>query len=113
MNVETGKQFFSQHKDTFLWPPQFTHAWITAENVNTVVLSAGASGEVDLLSMDIDGMDYWVWKALDCIKPRVVVCETHNIIPPDKSITVPYSPNFKIEIPDYHSASLTAMAKLA
>jgi hypothetical protein len=111
--VEKGKDFFSKHKDTFLWPPQFNHAWITAENVNKVVRDAGTSGEIDLLSLDIDGMDYWIWKALDCIEPRVVVCETHNVIGPDKPLTVPYDPNFKIQIPDYRSASLAAMAKLA
>jgi hypothetical protein len=57
-------------------------------------------------------MDYWIWKALDCIQPRVVVLEAHNIIGPDKSVTVPYDANFRIEIPDYCGASLAAMAKL-
>lgn len=112
-NVERGKQFFSRHKDTFLWPPRFDHAWITAENVNNILQDAGVSGEIDLLSVDIDGMDYWIWKALNCIEPRVVVCETHNAIGPDKSITAPYDPKFTITIPDYCSASLAAMSKLA
>jgi len=111
-NVETGKHFFSQERDTKLWPPRFTHAWVTAENVNTIIQKAGVSGQVDLLSLDIDGMDYWIWKALDCIEPIVVICEAHNVIGPDKSLTVPYDPNFKIQIPDYCGASLAAMAKL-
>ena len=112
-NVETGRQFFSQHPDTRLWPPQFVNAWITAENVNSIVQKEGISGKIDLLSLDMDGMDYWIWKALDCIEPRVVVCEAHNVIGPDKAITVPYDPNFKIQIPDYCGASLAAMNKLA
>jgi len=112
-NVEVGKQFFARHEDTFLWPPRFEQSWITAENVNDVVTSVGTHGDIDLLSLDIDGMDYWVWKALECIQPRVVVCETHNVIAPDKALTVPYSPDFRISIPDYHSASLAAMTKLA
>lgn len=111
-NVEIGNKFYLNNKDTFLWPPQFKNVWITAENVNSILKNAGVNGEIDLLSLDIDGMDYWVWKALDFIKPRVVVCETHGIIDATKSITVPYNPNFKIEIPDYHSASLAAMTKL-
>lgn len=113
LSVERGRAFFSGHKDTFLWPPRFSHSWITAENVNELIRNEGVSGEIDLFSLDIDGMDYWVWKALDCIQPRVVICETHNVIGPDSSLTVPYDPNFKIQIPDYHSASLAAMAKLA
>jgi hypothetical protein len=111
-NVQRGRRFFSEHKDTFLWPPKFNHAWITAENVNEVLKQSGAQGAVDLLSLDIDGMDYWVWKALDCIAPRVVVCETHNVIPPDLALTIPYDPAFAITIEDYHSASLAAMTKL-
>ena len=70
--------FFACHKDTFLWPPRFEQAWITAENVNKIFESVGMEGEVDLLSLDIDGMDYWVWKALDSIRARVVVRETHK-----------------------------------
>lgn len=112
-NVERGRKFFAEHKDTFLWPPRFRHSWITAENINDLIRNEGISGEIDLFSLDIDGMDYWVWKALECIQPRVVVCETHNIIGPERALTVPYDPNFRRKIPDYHSASLAAMSKLA
>jgi hypothetical protein len=58
-------------------------------------------------------MDYWIWKAIDCVRPRVVVCETHNIIPPELALTVPYDPKFRITTPGYHSASLAAMTSLA
>lgn len=111
--VRRGRRFFKRHNDTWLWPPKFTHAWITAENVNDVISAAGVSGEIDLLSIDVDGMDYWIWKAIDCIKPRVVLCETHNIMGPDDSLTAPYSPDFTITVPGYHSASLKAMTSLA
>jgi len=112
-NVAKGVQFYRDSRDTFLQPPSFTHAWITAENINDVISASGISGDVDLLSLDIDGMDYWVWKAIDCIRPRVVVCETHNVIGPNDALTVPYDPSFRITTPDYCSASLAAMAKLA
>jgi len=111
--VKKGRAYFASHKNTLLWPPLFTHAWITAENINEIIQNVGVSGEIDLLSLDLDGMDYWVWKAIDCIRPRVVVCETHNIIGPDEALTVPYDPNFVVKTPDYHSASLAAMSKLA
>jgi hypothetical protein len=111
-NVKDGKAFFSQHKDTFLYPPRFTKAWITAENVNDQIAESGASGPVDLLSIDIDGMDYWVWKAITVIEPQVVVCETHNSIPPDRALTVPYDPEYISESENYRGASLAAMCKL-
>lgn len=112
-NVARGVDYFHNAKDTSLYPPKFNHAWITAENVNDVIEKAGASGAIDLLSLDIDGMDYWVWKAIDRIRPRVVVCETHNIIGPHEALTIPYDAKFKLTTPDYHSASLAAMTRLA
>ncbi len=110
-NVRDGEAFFSQHKDTCLYPPRFTKAWITAENINDLITGSGMSGPIDLLSLDIDGMDYWVWKAITAIEPQVVVCETHNPIPPDKALTVPYDPQFVYDS-DYRGASLAAMCKL-
>jgi hypothetical protein len=112
-SVAQGVEYYRRARDTWLYPPKFSHAWITAENVNEVIRKAGVSGGIDLLSLDIDGMDYWAWKAIDCISPRVVVCETHGIIGPHDALTVPYDPDFKITTPDYHSASLAAMTALA
>src|SRR5258706_8618356 len=111
-NVQDGIRFFSNHKDTFFHPPRFTTAWITAENVNEKIAQSGMSGTIDLLSLDLDGMDYWVWKAISVIEPRVVVCETHNQIPPEKALTVPYNPEFVYESEDFRGASLAAMCKL-
>lgn len=111
-NVRDGNRFFANHKDTFLAPPRFTAAWVTAENVNELLERAGAVGPVDLLSLDIDGMDYWVWKAMAVIQPQVVVCEIHSQIPPDQALTVPYDPKFVYQSEDFRGASLAAMCKL-
>ena len=112
-NVSAGTRFFANNKDTFLHPPTFTQAWVTAENINDTLTSCGLSGEVDLLSLDIDGMDYWVWNALTAIEPRVVVCETHNVVPVDSALTVPYDPAFVCSSENYRGASLAAMCRLA
>ncbi len=111
-NVRRGNAFYAQNRDTFLHPPRFTQAWLTAENVNELLLKSGVSGSVDLLSLDIDGMDYWVWKAIEVIDPQVVVCEIHNLIPPELALTVPYAPEFVCESEFYRGASLAAMSKL-
>jgi hypothetical protein len=111
--VRSGQAFFAQHQDTFLYPPKFTRVWITAENVNELIRQSGAEGPIDLLSLDIDGMDYWVWKALTVVDPQVVVCETQNPVPPDKALTVPYDPEFVSKTDDHRGASLAAMCKLA
>lgn len=112
--VQQGIRFYGKHPDTFLYPPKFVCAQVTRENVNSLIQEAGLEGEVDLLSIDIDGNDYWIWEALDCIQPRVVIIETHVEFGA-KSIVVPYDPNYSYPgtHQDYHGASPIAMAKLA
>jgi len=51
--------------------------------------------DIGLLAIDVDGNDYWIWKAIECISPRVVVIEYQCIWGAEKSVTVPYSPDFK------------------
>jgi hypothetical protein len=43
---------------------------ITRENVNGLLQSHGFTGEIDLLSIDVDGVDYWVWEAITACKTR-------------------------------------------
>ncbi len=49
--------------------------FLTIENINSVIGEAGFRDELDLLSIDVDGNDYHLWKAIDIIQPRVVVIE--------------------------------------
>ncbi len=111
-----GQGFYANCRDTFIWPPTLVQSWITAANVNQVIRDNGVSGEVDLLSIDMDGVDYWIWKAIDCITPRVVVVEYQDILGPDRAVTVPYSPDFRAQwnqgTADYCGASLAAFVKL-
>jgi hypothetical protein len=94
-NTDTARQFYSKQQDTFLGGPKIVNAWITAENVNELIADNGCSGEVDLLTIDIDGVDYWLWKAIEVASPRVVVVETLPLWAADKSVTVPYAADFQ------------------
>jgi len=88
---------------------------VTAEQVNGTLEKFGFTGELDLLSIDIDGMDYWVWKAIDACTPRVVAIEYNYLFGPDVSVTVPYDPEFdlsKAPTRAYRGASLAALAHL-
>jgi len=113
-NITKGLKFYLNHPNTWAYPPKFLNAFIKAENINELILGQGITGEVDFLSIDIDGNDYWIWKALNCIAPRVVMIETH-IEFGFNSIVVPYDPDYcfpsKIH-PEYHGASVSAMIKL-
>jgi hypothetical protein len=92
-----GRDFYAKCPTTFVWPPLLASAWITSENVNQVVSSHGFAGPIDLLSLDVDGNDYWIWRALDCVVPRVVVLEFNAAIGPDRSVTMVYQPDFQLD----------------
>jgi hypothetical protein len=87
-------------------------AMVTAENVNDLFRQAGFSGEIDLLSVDIDFNDYWVWKAIEVVKPRLVVIEYNATLRPPMSLTVPYQPTMQWDGSNYFGASLEALVKL-
>ena len=95
--IRKGQQFYARCADTKMWPPKLVHAWITAGNINALLQAQGFVGEVDLLSLDMDGVDFWVWKAIECIAPRVVVLEYNPVLGPDVSVTVPYKSDFATE----------------
>jgi hypothetical protein len=69
-------------------------AFVTAENINHVLEAHGVTGEIGLLSIDIDGMDYWVWKAIEVVSPAIVVIEYNHRFGNDDAVTVPYDPAF-------------------
>jgi len=89
---------------------------VTREDVNHLLTVNGFHGELDLLSVDIDGNDYWVWEALTVCSPRVVVLEYNWLFGPDRAVTVPYDADFKVGASgtrSYRGASLKAFSHLA
>lgn len=69
-------------------------AWIDRENINDLILSSGIEGEIGLLSVDIDGNDYWVWENISCIRPIIVVCEWNSMLGKEHPLSIPYDPKF-------------------
>ena len=90
-------------------------AWITPETVNGLLEQHGCTGEVDLFSLDLDGVDYWVWKAMTACSPRVVVLEYNSMFGPERAVTIPYDRQFNRREHRfcYFGASLTALTKLS
>ena len=114
--VLSAKDFFKNKLGTQSEKVNVVHSFVTAENINESITKVGIKGEIDLLSIDIDGNDYWVWKAIKDIDPRVVVVE-YNSTFGLRSITKPYKKNvaYKDVVernPLYFGASLRALAKL-
>jgi len=115
-DVATAKRYYRARLGPSASAVKIVQSWVTAENINETIPKNGMEGEIDLLSVDIDGNDYWVWKAIDCIGPRVAVIE-YNASLGHEPITVAYDPNFdryeKHPSGFYHGASLAALDKLA
>ena len=90
-------------------------AWITPETVNDLLERNGFAGEVDLLSVDVDGVDYWVWQAITVCSARLVMLEYNSMFGPDRAVTVPYDPKFNRRDHRfcYYGASLSAMTQLS
>jgi hypothetical protein len=91
--IERGRRFYATHSDTRERPPVFVREFVTRENVNDIVRDSGFEGEIDLLSIDIDGNDYWIFEALECVRPRLVCIETHTELGLDDFVA-PYEPDF-------------------
>lgn len=89
-----------------------TESLVTSENVNVLFEQAGFKDEIDLLSIDIDGNDYWVWKAIAAVNPRVVVIEYNATLRPPLSVVVPYEPTRQWDGSIYSGASLEALVRL-
>jgi hypothetical protein len=117
--VERGRLFYRASPQSYVDPPQFICAWVTRGNVNQLLTEHGWKGEIDLLSIDVDGVDYWLWEAIEEVTPRVVVVEYQDILGPERSWTVPYADDFSADrypktdgMPNFAGASLAAMVKL-
>jgi hypothetical protein len=107
-------------RDDFVnWRHEITavSSFVTAENINTLFTDAGFTGDIGLLSIDIDGNDYWLWQAITCVSPRIVICEYNSLFGSRYPVSVPYQPDFEKRQAHssdlYFGASLPALCYLA
>lgn len=95
---------------------KYINSFINTENINDLFTSNGFSGEIDILSIDIDGNDYHVWKAIHCVNPRIIVCEYNAAFGPVRKCTIPYDPGFTLRSKEnsgfYFGASLSLLEDL-
>lgn len=109
--LAVGRRFYQKRVEQGA-AHQFVEAEVNKENINTLLKDAGLTGPVGLLSIDIDGNDYWIWKAIDIIQPAIVVVEA-KVEFGFRSVAVPYGPsNHHRADPRYNGASVEAFRKL-
>jgi hypothetical protein len=91
-------------------------AFATRENINDLLRDAGVPHDLGLLSIDVDGVDYWLWQAVEAVSPRIVICEYNGLFGSTAKVTVPYDPDFDRRTKHYSwlyaGASLAALQHL-
>jgi len=118
--IDGGKDNISQCKASDIyWRHDLTaiDAFIDSGNVNKIFSESGFLGEIGILSIDIDGNDYWVWESISVVNPIIVVCEYNSVFGSKKAVTVPYDPAFERTHAHYsnlyYGCSLKALEILA
>jgi len=109
-------------KDSIYWKHDLTvlNAFVTKKNINELILAnIHSSKKIGLLSIDIDGNDYWIWEALNAINPCIVVIEYSSRLGKDNYEVIPKIYDEQFERTKYHysniayGASLKALIELA
>ncbi|MFI5244256.1 MAG: hypothetical protein ACHQQR_03455 [Gemmatimonadales bacterium] len=92
-------------------------AFVTRENVDRLLASSGFDPDVGILSIDVDGNDYWILEAISVVRPRLLIVEYNALFGAERNITVPYEARFEKHAAHrsglYFGASLGALASLA
>ncbi len=105
-------------KQNYFWKYNISavNEFITKENINNIIKENKFEGEIGILSIDIDGNDYWIWNAIEIVKPEIVIIEYNARLGSKLSLTIPYKSNFnrmKNIRKNNYGASLNALNKLA
>lgn len=93
-----------------------TKSFITKNNINNIFKDNNFVGPIGLLSIDIDGNDYWIWDSINCVDPEIVIIEYNSRLGFEKAITIPYREDFERKKAHYsniyYGASLKALINL-
>jgi hypothetical protein len=114
----TPKNISRIQNSEYYWQYELeTHtAFIDAENVNELLRMSNFEEDVGLLSIDLDGIDYWVWKSIDCIRPVIAIIEYNSVFGAERAVTIPYDRFFRRTKAHYSNlywgASLPALHRL-
>jgi hypothetical protein len=93
-------------------------ATVTPATIDELLTAHGFAAAVDVLSVDVDGNDYWLWDALSVCRPRLVIMEYNSAFGAERAVVVPYDDANTWAAPAaqehrYFGASLKAVQRLA
>ena len=91
---------------------QTLQAMVTPETVDALLAAQGVPEEPDVFTVDVDGSDYWIWRALERHRPRVVVVEYNASIAPGRRVVQPSRQGLPGTGTDFYGASIDAFVAL-
>lgn len=91
---------------------QCKQAWVYPGNIELLFEEAGVPKDLDLLIIDIDSNDYYVWRAIREYRPKVVIIEINPFFPPPERMVVEFHPMNYWDKSDYYGASLQSLYEL-
>jgi hypothetical protein len=106
-------------QDSIYWKHDLTALvrFVTRENINSILQDAGFHGRIGILSIDVDGNDYWIWQSITVVNPAVVIVEFNGAFGSREAVTIPYQPDFTRKNAHYSllywGTSLNALCQLA
>ncbi|MGE3277695.1 MAG: hypothetical protein AB7O67_21475 [Vicinamibacterales bacterium] len=113
--VDASRKAIEQAREAFAFNPGVVavRAMVTPDSINTLVTEHGFAGEIDVCSIDVDSIDYWLLEALEACTPRLLIMEYNALFGRERALTLPNAPKPDNAPKGYSGASLPALEKLA
>ena len=112
--IEASDSHFAELRSRYAAFPgvRCVNEFVRRDNIVEIFRANDVPFDLDLLSIDIDGNDYWIWEALGAYRPKVVVIEYNATLGAERRVTIPYNDEHVWNRDRYFGASLAAMCEL-
>ncbi len=112
--IEGDKKFAYMAKKNYEYLPRVKviHAWVYPGNIEILLEENGVPRDLDLISIDIDSNDYYVWRVIHNFRPKVVLIEFNSFFPPPARVVVDFHPMNYWDGSDYYGASIQSLYEL-
>jgi hypothetical protein len=116
--IEGNPQFFYQLNKNFGDNPNIDvfEKYVSCEKgemLDEIIAQTKAPRDLDLLSIDVDGNDLWIWDSLNEYLPKLVIVEYNSNFPTESSLTIPYNKDHRHDDDDFFGATPGAFNKVA
>ena len=83
-------------KENISWRHDLTAicAFVSKKNINQILTDHRFTGDIGILSIDIDGNDYWIWEGINVVQPSIVIVEYNSYFGAKRAVSIPYDPAF-------------------